>query len=238
MEICDEPEGELELNKILFDFYSELDIGSTEEKAQKLIDERNNGVGYYVLAKYYYNKNDIPTAERFLKICIEAELKPSTAFLLKFEIMIKKQNPDYQTLCQYADAILKNTELFITWKIAYFIAVTYAINGIYEPAKGFFYDAYKKSKKIIDPFPHGYVFWMENGHRKIFTGDISNMTRSTGWISLHNVSRWSESIFFEPQSQKNYKNLKVGNKVNFELGYNLRGPIAFEVEPYNWKRKH
>ncbi len=165
-------------------------------------------------------------------------MKPSTAFLLKFEIMIKKHDPNYKVLCDYADAILKTTELFITWKTAYFIAVTYAINGIHEPAKRFFYESYKKSKQILDPFPEGYVFWMENGHRKTFTGEISSMTRSTGWIALHSITAWPERIYFEPKSQKSYQNLKVGNRVSFYLGFNLRGPIAFEVEPYSWKITH
>lgn len=237
LDICKEPEIEMELNQLLFDCYKELDVEFTEEKAEAMLNEKSNGVGYYALAKYYHHNGEISKAEEFIDICLEANLKPSNAIFLKLEILFSKENPNYKMLLSYADLIAKSTEISVTWKVAYLLGVTYATNELFYPAKRFFEEAWRKSKEISNPLHEGYHFWMDGGRRRRFTGNISRMTRSTGWISTHSVDGWKEDIYFQPEKQKNYRNLHIGNKVMFEVGYNLKGPIAFEIEPYQWRKK-
>lgn len=235
LDLCD-PENELMLHDMLKICYDELNTEFSEENAESIFVEKRNGIGYYSLAKYHYNSGEISKAENFLDICLQAHFKPPSAIFLKLEILLKKNNPDYLAILKCADLITRNNGTSIPWKTAYHIGVTYSINGLIEPASRFFDIARKKSKDIANPLGEGYIFWMENGHRKIFTGRIIKKTRFTGWISIPNVSGWSGNIYFEPHEQKNNKELRVGNEVTFEVGYNLKGSIAFGVEPYKWKK--
>ena len=78
---------------------------------------------------------------------------------------------------------------------------------------------------------------MEKGHRKMFTGKIGRvLTEREGSIYSHSINGWNRDIFFDPRKQELLKFLESGLIVNFEVGFNPIGPIAFDVRPTKIKK--
>lgn len=75
---------------------------------------------------------------------------------------------------------------------------------------------------------------MDGGHRKTFSGIIGpTLNKNEGFIYSHNFSGYiSGGIYFIPSAQKYIDKLKGGSHVYFELGFSIRGPIAFDVRPF------
>ena len=117
-----------------------------------------------------------------------------------------------------------------TWKSAYYKAVIFAINGQEYPSKRYFKMARKKAPYGI--LTHALLFWQEGEHRKKFSGRISqDISVSEGRIHTSNIKGITGDIFFDPRKQNEPRKLKIGLLVDFEIGFSLIGPIAYDVRP-------
>lgn len=219
----------------LIECISQIDPIVAEKRAKKLVDVSNDGTGYYILAliEYFHNKNSEKSQE-YLDKALKAIDYPLKAISLKIELILSTNSPNYYGLLNLADRI-PDSVFEDTWKTAYHKAIIYAINGIPEAAKRYFLKSTQLIMQSSFRIPK-YIFWMENGRRKTFSGIISTgMQRRRGLIYSHDVSNWDSDIFFSPISQPDYYGLKIGMNVSFELGFNSRGPIAFDIRAYKNK---
>lgn len=231
-----EPRQKEILESRLIECISHIDQIEAEKRAKQLVDLSNDGTGYYILALIeYYHKKNSKSAQEYLDNALKARNYPLKAISLRIELILSTNSPDYYELLNLADKIPESV-FEDTWKTAYHKAIIYAINGFPEAAKRYFL----KSNQLITQHSFRipkYIFWMENGHRRTFSGIISSgMQRRYGQIYSHDVPDWDSDIYFSPKSQSDYYNLKAGMNVSFELGFNARGPIAFDIRTYKSKR--
>ena len=228
----DDPnEKEILENRLIY-CISQINPIKAEKRAKNLLDISNDGTGYYILAliEYNQNKNSIK-AQDYLEKARKAKEYPLKAISLQIEISFASNTPDYYKLLKLADEI-PDSVFQDTWKTAYHKAIIYAINGLPVAANRYFIKSNQLKSRPQFRVPQ-YIFWMENGRRKTFSGIISTgMRRRFGQIYSHDIPNWDSDIFFSPISQRNYYKLKPGMNINFELGYNTLGPIAFDIRPY------
>ena len=220
------------LNQLLVECTREIDPIDAEWAAKELFDTHNDGVGYYTLARIeYYNKN-LEKALEYLNIAITAEKCSLNAIALKIEILFESSQPDYKALFDLAEKI-PDTVYKDNWKTAYFKGVIYFINGYEKTAKRYFIKSSALFRGRAYNLPR-YIFWMENGHRKIFNGIISpKSSTKEGRIYSYNIPEWDEDIYFRPIDQKLMYKIKSSMRVEFELGFTPKGPIGFELRPFN-----
>lgn len=223
------------LNELLVDCWNELDPEKAKKIAKELLDQKRDGTGYYTLAKIEALKNsDYESALIYLNISMTGDVYPPDAIALKIELLFKNKNPPYKEMLSLADK-LSNSRFIDSWKTAYHKGIIYAINGIYPAATRFFDVCMKKSPKSAY-YLERVIFYQENNKRKIFNGKISaNMYSRDGRIFSHNFEGWEKDIYFVPYVQKERNVLKPGLHVDFELAFNPRGPMAFDVRPHKWK---
>lgn len=223
------------LKEQLIECFSEVDENKAEETAKNLLKYFNDGTGYYTLARIEYHKNkNYEKSLSYLNLALNTKVPSLKVIDLKIEILVKSNNPSYFELLDLADG-LSDIHYKDTIRSSYNKAVIYFINGYPDAAIRYFTKANRLSLEL------GYVnihtlFWMENGHRKIFRGKIHPIMQiKTGSIYSHDVPSWKEDIYFQPNVQRERYRLKTGLSVTFELGFNLKGPIAFELKPYSKK---
>jgi len=213
---------------------SEIDPKQAEMNAEELLQKKGDGNGYYTLARMEYDLERNPTkASVFLDKTLKATKCPPGAIALKIDIMLQDKFPNYNQLLNFVNLLSSYMDYEDTWKSAYNKAVVYAINGDYENSIKYFKICYRKVPREIQRTVE--VFVMEEGRRKTFFGKIGNIfTEKEGRIYSHTFTPWPEDIFFNPNHQKLKSKLQKGYHVNFEIGFSARGPIAFDVRPYNW----
>lgn len=224
------------LNPLLIQILQEVDIEKAKTAAKDLFEQKGDGSGYYTLAlNEYHNKANPKGAISYLDMAIKAKSFPLKVIVLKIEIMLKDDNPNYDELLKLVNA-LSSSSYVDDWKSAYLKAVIYTImNESYRASSCFRYShrfAPSTLEKNIQ------IFWMDSGHRKVLTGKIgTTFTAREGRIFPHNVEGYKGEIFFNPNYQKYKSFLSQGISINFELGFSPRGPIALEVRPTNLKIK-
>lgn len=213
---------------------AEIDLEKAEKTAEELLETKGDGNGYYTLARIKCDYERNPTkASVFLDKALNANKCPSGAIALKIDILLQDKFPNYDRLLKLVTSLSSHLDYVDTWKSAYNKAIVYAINGEYDSGFKYFKMSNRKVPRNIPRTVE--VFVMENGHRKTFFGKIGNvLTEREGRLYSHSFNGWSEDIFFNPRHQKLKNKLKKGYHVNFELGFSPRGPMAFDVRPYNW----
>lgn len=236
--IVDDPDSELRLEELLIEFLSEIDPNKAEITAKDLLEYKNDGTGYYTLARLeYHNNKNAPKASVYLDKAMKGDICPPSAIALKIEIILQGDYPVYKLLVRLADRLSLDSSFKETWKSAYYKAVTYAINGRYEDADRYFKISHRMAPRTLQRLVQ--IFWMEAGHRKIHTGKIDQRISSEreGYIYSHNIPEWKENIFFDPLRQTKRKILQPGMFVQFELGFSPRGPQAFDVRPFSGTKR-
>jgi len=219
-----------DLNKLLIEILSKVSPDQAINEAQKLFEEKNDGLGFYTLARLEYHKNSNPEkASAFLDKALDAKMCPPGAIALKIKIILSSKIPDYSDLMRLADRLSLDITFKDTWESAYHKAVIYIINGRYEEAINYFWIARKKLPWMLQSDLQ--LFWYENGRRKTFRGRISSFTDREGRIYSVDLQDFKENIYFNPSRQKKKEYLKSGLYVEFQVGFSTRGPIAFDVKP-------
>ena len=223
------------LDSLLIQTIKEIDLKEAENTAKELFEKNNNGTGYYTLAlNSFYSETAPKKALEYLEKSIEATSFPLNALALKINILMDIRSEDYPTLLNLANQLSSKIHFIDSWKSAYHKAVIYFINTEYPLSTKYFKIAQRKAPANLERAVH--VFWMENGHRKIFGGKISTrLDDREGRIFPRNIEGYHEGIFFDPRKQDLKNLLSKGLSVDFELGFSPRGPIAFEVRPKNFK---
>ncbi|MDY0386621.1 MAG: SIR2 family protein [Methanolobus sp.] len=233
LELCNSKDKDCEkLRDAQIELLEGLDLSQEIENAEILLKNKKDGSGFYTLARVKYDyKQDIVEATKMLEKALGAVKCPSGAIALKIEIMLQNNYPDYGELIKLVNDLSTHTSYNDTWKSVYNKAVVYAINGDFEDSNNCFKLAGMKSPSGIQREVGHFV--MENGRRKTFSGTIGRVfTRNEGRIYSHNFDKWKWDIFFNPLHQKMKDKLDKGYHVSFELGFSLRGPVAFDVRPY------
>jgi len=224
------------LNELLIECISEIDPSEAEEEAKRLINISDNGIGYYILARIEYHRNkDFKKSLDCLDNALGAGNFPLRAIALKIEILINQAQPNYKELLDLADKIPDNI-FEDSWKTAYHKAIIYCINGYIKPSKRYFQKCGRLRPKTLFKLRE-HIFWKENGHRKVFSGNINpRFSSKSGWIYSHDVPEWDSEIYFRPIEQTEYRKLKAGMTVNFSLGFNTLGPIGFDITSYKSRK--
>jgi tetratricopeptide (TPR) repeat protein len=220
------------LERRLIECISLIDPIEAEKRAENLVSEKSDGTGFYILAIIeYYQKKNYEKSLEYLDKALKSKDYPLKAISLNIEILLSRNSPDYYQLLNLADKIPESV-FTDTWKTAYHKGIIYAINGFPDAANRNFQKAIHLVVQPSFRIPK-YIFWMERGRRKTFSGIISTgMQRRFGQIYSHNIPNWDSDIFFSPISQEGHYSLKAGMNINFELGFNIRGPIAFDIRPF------
>ncbi len=225
------------LRELLIECISEIDPSEAEDEAKRLIDISDNGIGYYILARIEFHKNkDFDKALEYLDKALKASNFPLWAIALKIEILFGQMDqPNYKELLDLADKI-PDSIFKDSWKTAFHKAIIYCING-HPKASGRYFEKCNRLRPRTSFKLREHIFWKENGHRKVFSGNINpRLTARAGWIFSHDVPKWDNEIYFRPIEQRDYYILKPGMTVNFELGFNTLGPIGFDVRQYKSKK--
>jgi len=238
-ECIGDPDGIQRLNERLMEVLLEIDYEEAYDTADNLLIKNNDGTGYYYLALYEYNKNfDNEKAICYLKKSINALVTPNNALLLRIEIDLfdsYNKSPDYLYYLKLLEKLEFNIDFIETWKNTYLMAVVFLINDKYSEAERYFEISRRLSPRNQRTKVN--IFWMENGKRKMFKGKIGNLlTERQGHIYSHYIDGWPHDIYFDPRKQEMIDLLEPGMYVNFELGFNSMGPIAFDVRPSRIKK--
>ena len=228
----DDPDSKQRLEELLIESLSEIDPEKAEITAKDLLENKNDGTGYYTLARIEYHKKlNAPKASVFLDKAMKGDNCPPSAIALKIEIILQDDYPVYKYLVKLADRLSSDIRFKETWKSAYNKSVIYTIDGRYRDADSYSKLSYRMAPRTLQRKVQ--VFWMENGHRKVHTGKIGRiLTEREGRIYSHNIEGWKDDIFFDPRPQDKRKLLRQGMFVEFELGFSPRGPQAFDVRPF------
>lgn len=230
---CDNSTQEKQyLEETLLEYLTEIDFEEAKKEAKRLLEEENNGAGYYILSRIKYHKErNKAKAKVFLDKALDGENYPPETLALKIKLLLKDNDyPNYEKILEYVEELESKFDYDDSWESAYYKAVVYTINGYYKKAKRLFNKAHRLSPKNLQRTVK--LFWMEQGSRKIFEGKVGNqLERYTGWIYSHDIEGWDEDIFFNPSQQDEKNNIQSGYFVRFELGFSPKGPIAFEVRP-------
>lgn len=228
----DNPDCINRLNELKIESLSEIDPIRAKDAAKSLLENANDGSGFYTLALIEYQKNSNPVkSSLFLDYAMSGEKCPVGAIALKIEILLQDKFPNYESMLKPADLLSSDIGDNDTWKSDYHKAVIYTINNRYLDAAKYFKLSFRKAPRTLQR--HVQIFWMEMAHRKTHTGKIGRpLTESEGNIYSHNIGGWNDTIFFKPISQKYKNKLKSGLFVDFELGFSPRGPIAWDVRPH------
>ena len=231
----DNPDCIDRLNELEIESLSEIDPVRAEDAAKSLLENLNDGSGFYTLALIEYHKNSNPVkAMLFLEKSMKGEKYPVGAIALKIEILLQDKFPKYEPMLELADLLSSDTGDDDRWKSDYHKAIIYAINNRYHDAARYFKLSFRKAPRTLQR--NIQIFWMDMGYRKTHTGKIGRpFTETEGNIYSHNIGGWGDTIFFKPISQKNKNKLKPGLFVDFELGFSPRGPIAWDVRPHETK---
>jgi hypothetical protein len=229
-----DPDSIQRLNERRMEIMLEIDYKNANNIAKQLFEQNKDGTGYYYLANYeYYKNSNQKKAIELLDIALKAEKCPSGAIFLRLEIDLLdsyNKDPDYNYLLKLVNRLSTDSRFLDNWKSAYLKAAILTIKDKYKEAQKFFTFSRRNAPK--NHRTRVRVFWMEKGHRKMHKGKISSiLTEREGRIYSHGIDGWNDDIYFDPRSQELKKLLKSGDFVNFELGFNPMGPIAFDVRP-------
>jgi len=233
-EFYSDPDSIQRLNERQMEVLLEIDPEKAKNIAEDLLKKKNDGTGYYYIGLYEYNNNiDNAKAIEYLDKAINSDNCPPGAIALRIEIDLIdsfNKNPDYEYLYTLVNKLNSDTNFRDNWKTAYLKAVIYTINGNYRDAHQFFTYSRRKAPRIHQARVR--VFWMEQEHRKMFNGKIGRiLTEREGSIYSHGIEGWDIDIYFDPRRQELCRFLESGLIINFELGFNPIGPIAFDVRP-------
>ena len=227
------------LGRLHLDLLSEVNPRDAKIAAEELLVTKGDGSGYYTLARIELSKyQNIQQSSFFLNKAMEGEICPPTAIALKIDILLKDKFPDYKYLLSLVKRLSSDYTFKETWVSAYNKAVVYSINGMDEESIKYFKISLRKNpRNYRDNSSHQQfvqLFVMESGHRKTYSGIIgSTFNKSEGFIYAHDFPGVGlAGIYFRPSAQKYYDKLKSGSHVYFELGFSVRGPIAFDVRPF------
>lgn len=226
------------LETLHLDLLDEIDQREAKNSAEELLVTKGDGSGYYTLARIEFDKRqNVEKSSFYLDKAMEGEICPPTAVALKINILLQDKFPDYKKLLSLVKRLSSDGTFKETWVSAYNKAVIYSINGLEEEAIRYFKISHRKAPKNNRGNFHQQfvqIFVMRNGHRKTFSGIIgATFNKSEGFIYGHNFSSFtSGGIYFIPSAQKHIDKLKGGLHVYFELGFSIRGPIAFDVRPF------
>ncbi len=230
---AEDPESQKRLNTLLIEVISEIDPVEAERNANQLLINKKDGTGYYTLALLEYFKNaNVENTHKFLDIAINSKECPGEAIALEIKLLLGDKTPNYKRLYDLAIRLVADVRFKDTWESSYHKAVIYTINGYYSEAAKYFNDSYRIAPRTIQR--RVAIFWMDGWHRKVNNGKIARiLTEREGRIYWHTVEGWKDDIFFDPRRQDKRSLLQPGLTVNFEVGFSPRGPIAFDVRPYN-----
>ena len=228
----DEPVAKQRLEELEIEWLSEIDQNLAEATAEELLTKKDDGTGFYTLARIEYHKNsNREGAIRYLDKAMEAQEYPAGVVAFKIELLLYENDPDYKYLLELVEQLEYDSRFQDDWKSAYHKAVIYTINGRYEEATKFFKMSFRMAPSTLQR--NVQIFWMEKEHRKVHTGKVGTiLTEREGRIYSHGIAGYKDAIYFDPRRQKDKHALKTGLYVDFDLGFSPRGPIAFDVRPH------
>ncbi|MBN8566292.1 MAG: SIR2 family protein [Flavobacteriales bacterium] len=176
------------------------------------------------LSNFYDKENNYPQALDVLKQALA--LNPSEKDLNFHYAMLldKKENPDYVDINYYLKRSFTKGDSRYQSQL-YYARSLFLLNNL--EYKDFFSVL---SKANVTPEIKNNItgIIIKNGQREKFYGIISSDELSYGYLKRDLIS---DSIYFY-KFQQNYNlgNLKRGTRISFNIGFNYKGPIAFDLK--------
>lgn len=229
-----EMDGEAEdinrLQSTRVEIYNQIDREQAESLAADLVEEDNDGSGYYTLARLeLYENNDSEAALQRLTRAMAADKYPPEAIAFRIKLLMQQEDPFYDFIIELVKELDQRDDFEDSWESAYHKGVAYLIGGNYRKS----YKNFEISHSNAPWNLHDTVdlFWKENGERKTFTGKIGTpLTDTEGWIYAHNLNGWDDDIYFDPSIEQDSSELRSGRNVEFKLGFTPRAPKARDIE--------
>lgn len=223
-------DDEQDLRNLKIELMNKIDRENAEKIAKESLEKKNDGSGYYTLAKIErFKEQNNRKALDYLYESLKGDEYPAEAIDLIIEICLENEYDNYDTLI----ALLKRLEQMNggreTWKSALRKGMLYVIDGDYHKANEYFNKSHRMAPQNLQRSVA--YFWMEGESRKIFEGTVGTpYSDGEGWIYNHRIDGWEDDIYFLPSAQDTNPDIRPGLNVMFELGFSPRGPWAFELE--------
>lgn len=176
------------------------------------------------LSNFYDKEGDYPQAVKVVKQALE--LNPSEKDLnFRYAMLLDKlSNPDYSEINYYLKRSFTKGDSRFQAQL-YYARSLFLLNNI--DYRDFFSSL---SKANVSPEIKNYISGAiyKNGQKEKFFGVINSDELSYGYLKRDLIS---DLIYFY-KFQSNYKlgNLKRGTRISFHIGFNYKGPIAFDLK--------
>ncbi|GGN96400.1 SIR2 family protein [Haloarcula pellucida] len=230
MEMDGEAEDIRTLEQTRVELYDRIEREQAEELAEKLVEQDNDGSGYYTLARLdLYENSDPAAALRQLTRAMSAEEYPPEAIAFRIKLLMQQDDPFYDLVAELAKDLDLRDDFEDSWESAYHKAIAYLIDGNYQKAYSHFETSHSSAPWNLHDTVD--VFWKDDGQKKTFTGKIGNpLTDTEGWIYSHGLEGWDDDIYFDPSLEDSAGGIRSGRNVEFTLGFTPRGPKARDIQ--------
>jgi tetratricopeptide (TPR) repeat protein/Cdc6-like AAA superfamily ATPase len=212
------------------ELYDQIDREQAERLAEDLVEEHNDGSGYYTLARLdLYQSSNPEGALQHLMHAMAAEKYPPEAIAFRIKLLLQQDNPAYELIIDLAKDLDKRPDFEDSWESAYHKAIAFIIDGNYNKAHDHFeYSHDHAPRNRLDTVD---IFWKDSGQRKEFTGRIGTpLVENEGWIYSHGLDGWDDDIYFDPSLEEDSDKFKSGRNVKYHIGFTPRAPKARNVE--------
>jgi len=204
------------------------DLGFTEADAQAVFERNNNANGFAFLADFKIGTND----KEALRLVDEGLKRDSfSLWLIRQKVLLLKKNfaddidELYDTLMEYR--IGSKFDL----KLAFELAKIQFIRGEWDNSDQTFKDLRLKSKGYRNRLlPSAKDRWQENGKAKVFRGILEKAPTIEEWGVLRSNDPPIPRPIPVENRFMNYERFSRGDKVTFEIIFNMVGPQGSEVK--------
>ena len=178
------------------------------------------------LASLFLKKNNPEKAESILRESIELNPSDKDMNFRLATLLLEKKNPDLKEIRHYLRRAFTNNDNRLLAQFAY-ARVSFIINEIEEATRIF--TSLKNAKIDIEAKRKATgVVYNENNIPQLFRGTLFKIEHSFAFL---NMDRTQASVFIYRfhDHRLNWESLHVGDRVEFNLGFTYRGPIALNV---------